>query len=178
MKASLFIANPGFHFTIRSVMVFPKTHSPPTPSFSYKRHQPEKTLLHKLIQENLLTFYQQMNRDYENGLPEFVKREFDGFLKCRVLANGFLRVQCTSCNHEKLVAFSCKKRGFCLSCGVGKMAETATYLTDKVFPKKPMRQWVLTFPFQLRLRPQGYGRDFRACQQNPVCLSHQKSMAD
>ena len=30
------------------------------------------------------------------------------------------------------------------------MAETATHLTDRVFPKKPMRQWVLTFPFQLR----------------------------
>ena len=30
------------------------------------------------------------------------------------------------------------------------MAETASHLTDKVFPRKPMRQWVLTFPFQLR----------------------------
>ena len=30
------------------------------------------------------------------------------------------------------------------------MAESATHLVDEVFPKKPMRQWVLTFPFQLR----------------------------
>ena len=88
-----------------------------------------------------------MDRDYENGLPEFVKKEFDGFLKCGVLAHGFLRVQCISCKHEKLVAFSCKKRGFCPSCGARRMAETAAHLTDKVFPKKPMRQWVLTFPF-------------------------------
>ncbi len=30
------------------------------------------------------------------------------------------------------------------------MAESATHLVDEVFPKKPMRQWVLTFPFELR----------------------------
>ncbi len=30
------------------------------------------------------------------------------------------------------------------------MAESATHLIDEVFPKKPMRQWVLTFPFELR----------------------------
>ncbi len=91
-----------------------------------------------------------MDRDYEKGLPEFVRKEFDEFLKCGVLAHGFLRVQCTSCNHEKLVAFSCKKRGFCPSCGARRMAEAATHLVDEVFPEKPMRQWVLTFPFQLR----------------------------
>ncbi len=30
------------------------------------------------------------------------------------------------------------------------MAEAATHLVDEVFPEKPMRQWVLTFPFHLR----------------------------
>ena len=30
------------------------------------------------------------------------------------------------------------------------MAESAAHLVDEVFPKKPMRQWVLSFPFQLR----------------------------
>ncbi len=33
------------------------------------------------------------------------------FLKCGILANGFLRVRCDECHHEKLVAFSCKRRG-------------------------------------------------------------------
>ena len=36
-----------------------------------------------------MTFYQRMDQDYENGLPEFVKKEFDEFLKCGVLAHGF-----------------------------------------------------------------------------------------
>ena len=75
----------------------------------YQRRRPEKTLLYKLIQENLLTFYEHMEREYEGGLPEFVKKEFDEFLKCGILGHGFLRARCESCHHEKLVAFSCKR---------------------------------------------------------------------
>ena len=31
------------------------------------------------------------------------------------------------------------------------MAESAAHLVDEVFPPKPLRQWVLSFPFPLRL---------------------------
>ena len=50
-------------------------------------------------------------------LPDYVVREFDDYLKCGRLEHGFLRVRCESCHHEKRVAFSCKRRGFCPSCG-------------------------------------------------------------
>ena len=30
------------------------------------------------------------------------------------------------------------------------MAESAALLVDEVFPHQPVRQWVLSFPFQLR----------------------------
>ena len=30
------------------------------------------------------------------------------------------------------------------------MAENAAHLVDKVFPHRPLRQWVLSFPYQLR----------------------------
>ncbi|ARX22851.1 hypothetical protein AM393_28980 (plasmid) [Klebsiella pneumoniae] len=63
---------------------------------------------------------------------------------------GFLRVRCESCHAEHLVAFSCKRRGFCPSCGARRMAESAALLVDEVLPEQPMRQWVLSFPFQLR----------------------------
>ncbi|NUV05099.1 putative transposase [Escherichia coli] len=43
-----------------------------------------------------------------------------------------------------------KRRGFCPSCGARRMAESAALLIDEVFPKEPIRQWVLSFPFQLR----------------------------
>ena len=34
-----------------------------------------------------------------------------------------------------LVAFSCKRRGFCPSCGTRRMAESAALLADTVFPE-------------------------------------------
>ena len=122
-----------------------------SPAVSYQRHRPEKTTLYKLIQENLLDFYHHIENEQEKQLPHFVKKEFEEFLKCGLLAYGFLRLQCQSCRREKLVAFSCKRRGFCPSCGAKRMAESAALLVDEVFPHKPLRQWVLSFPFPLRL---------------------------
>jgi len=84
------------------------------------------------------------------SLPSYVQREFKDFLQCGRLEYGFLRVRCEDCHHERLVAFSCKQRGFCLSCGARRMAESAALLVDEVFPEVPIRQWVLSFPFQLR----------------------------
>ena len=117
----------------------------------YQRHQPEKTLLYKLIQKNLLHFYHQVEKEQEKELPYFVKKEFEEFLKCGLLSYGFLRLQCQSCKQERLLAFSCKRRGFCPSCGAKRMAEMASHLVDEVLPYKPLRQWVLSFPFPLRL---------------------------
>ena len=42
------------------------------------------------------------------------------------------------------------------------MAESAALLVDEVFPEQPIRQWVLSFPFQLRFlfasRPELMGK--------------------
>jgi len=83
-------------------------------------------------------------------LPAYVTKEFDEYLKCGMLEHGFLRVRCESCHDEKLVAFSCKKRGFCPSCGARRMADSAALLVDEILPHQPMRQWVLSVPFPLR----------------------------
>lgn len=95
------------------------------------------------------------------GLALHVQQEFAEYLKCGRLEHGFLWVQCTECHHEHLVAFSCKRRGFCPSCGARHMAESAALLVDEVLPEQPIRQWVLSFPFQLRFlfasRPQLMG---------------------
>ena len=48
------------------------------------------------------------------------------------------------------MAFSCKRRGFCPSCGTRRIVESAAHLVDHVFPEAPVRQFVLTFPFPLR----------------------------
>jgi hypothetical protein len=70
-------------------------------------------------------------------LPGFVKEEFDAFLDCGILAGRFPRLRCADCAHEMLVAFSCKRRGFCPSCGARRMAETAAHLVDTSSPGCP-----------------------------------------
>ena len=83
-------------------------------------------------------------------MPQFVKDEFDAYLACGILAHGFMRMRCEGCARELLVAFSCKLRGICPSCGTRRMAETAAYLVDNILPRVPVRQWVLSFPIPLR----------------------------
>ena len=94
-------------------------------AFSYERRRPEETTLYQVVQQQLETFLAQVEAKTGTGLPEFVKDEFASFLECGILAHGFLRVRCAGCAHEKLVAFSCKRRGFCPSCGARRMAESA-----------------------------------------------------
>ena len=71
--------------------------------------------------------------------------------RCGILAHGFLRLRCGECGHDKLLAFSCKRRGFCPSCGARRMSQTAAHLVDHVIPHVPVRQWVLSLPIPLRV---------------------------
>jgi ribosomal protein S27E len=127
----------------------------------YVRHRPERTLLYQIVEEYLPEFRAHL---VQKGieLPEFVEQEFDAYLACGRLEHGFLRVRCDQCHAEQLVAFSCKKRGFCPSCGARRMAETAALLVDQILPEQPLRQWVLSVPYPLRFlfasRPDVMGR--------------------
>ncbi len=127
----------------------------------YQRHRPENSLLYQIVDEYYPTFTAHL-AEQGRELPGYVQREFEEFLKCGRLKHGFLRVRCESCHAEHLVAFSCKRRGFCPSRGTRRMAESAALLVDEVLPEQPMRQWVLSFPFQLRFlfasRPEIMGR--------------------
>jgi len=115
----------------------------------YQRHQPETTLLYKVVEQHYPAFLAHLEAEGRN-LPDYVQQEFTDYLRCGRLEHGFLRVRCESCHHEKLVAFSCKRRGFCPSCGARRMVESAALLVDEVLPARPIRQWVLTVPFPLR----------------------------
>jgi ribosomal protein S27E len=115
----------------------------------YQRHRPENTLLYQLV-ERYYPKFQLLLSEQETPLPYYVQNEFEAYLKYGRLEYGFLRVQCERCHHERLVAFSCKKRGFCPSCGARRMADNAALLVDEILPPVDMRQWVISFPFQLR----------------------------
>ena len=115
----------------------------------YIRHRPETTLLYQIVQEYWPEFQAEL-ASHDKYLPAYVTKEFDEYLKCGRLEHGFLRVRCETCHDEKLVAFSCKKRGFCPSCGARRMTDSAALLVDEILPHQPMRQWVLSVPFPLR----------------------------
>ena len=115
----------------------------------YIRHRPETTLLYQIVREYWPEFQAEL-ASHGRHLPAYVTKEFDEYLKCGRLEYGFLRVRCDTCHDEKLVAFSCKNRGFCPSCGARRMADSAALLVDEILPYQPMRQWVLSVPFPLR----------------------------
>ena len=150
----------------------------------YERHRPERTPLYALVEEQCPRFLQRLE-DEGVSLPHFVREEFEAYLECGRLEYGFLRVKCDACRHEKLVAFSCKRRGFCPSCGARCMAETAAHLVEHVLPEQPIRQWVLSFPYPLRFlfatRPavltQVLGIVYRAVQPPAVQIGNPADLA-
>lgn len=115
----------------------------------YQRHRPEQSLLYRLIERYYPALVEHLAAQ-DRSLPESVQQEFEAFLKCGRLEHGFLRVRCERCHVETLMAFSCKRRGFCPSCGARRMVESAALLTDEVLPREPLRQWVLSVPYPLR----------------------------
>ena len=110
--------------------------SPTAAPSAYVRHRPENTALYNLVEEYAEAFFARMGEEGAS-LPAFVLDEFERYLRCGRLEEGFLRVVCTGCRHEHLVAFSCKCRGFCPSCGARRMVESAAGLVDHVLPHVP-----------------------------------------
>jgi hypothetical protein len=76
----------------------------------YERHRPEATLLYQLVERHYPAFREALAEQGRQP-PAYVQEEFAAYLKCGRLEHGFLRVRCTACHAERLVAFSCKRRG-------------------------------------------------------------------
>ena len=108
---------------------------PPLEPFSpaYVPRDPSTTVLYRVVADHLETFLASLAADPDaRGLPAYVEREFYDYLQCGVLAHGFLRLGCDTFHHELLLAFSCKRRGFCPSCAGRRMAQTAAHLVERV----------------------------------------------
>jgi hypothetical protein len=121
------------------------------PSTTYAPRCPDAEVLYQVVRDHLETFLAQAAslRDGD-GVPPFVEHAFRQFLRCGWLAGGFARFRCAGCGLDRLVAFSCKGRGLCPSCGGRRMAEGAAHLVDRVLPDVPIRHWVLSLPYHLR----------------------------
>ena len=79
-------------------------------------------------------------------IPEVVHK----FLECGNLERGFARIRCDHCEHEYLLAFSCKSRWFCPSCHQKNVQTTARFILDQVVAAVPHRHYVLAIPRMLR----------------------------
>ncbi|WP_437895588.1 transposase zinc-binding domain-containing protein [Sorangium sp. So ce124] len=116
----------------------------------YERRRPEKTTLYEIVRDNVETLYGAIDDGaIAVRIPKHAKKELEAYLDCGLLCRGFARLRCERCEESRLVAFSCKGRGFCPSCLGGRMCATAANLIEDVLPEVALRQWVLTFPVRL-----------------------------
>jgi len=116
---------------------------------AYQPRRPHETALYRLVKEHGDEFLGHARDAYDGPLPRYVEKELRGYLRCGDFSRGFVHLQCANCKHDLLVAFSCKNRGLCPSCAGRRMAAQAAHLVDCVLPAVPIRQYVLSFPFEL-----------------------------
>jgi hypothetical protein len=109
----------------------------------YRRRRPERSVLHRAVREGWPQVAESMR------LPPRVHEEVRRYLQCGDLRRGFTVVRCDACRESELVAFSCKSRAWCPSCGARRAHEAAQHL-DEVLPRVGFRQWTLSVPFGLR----------------------------
>jgi hypothetical protein len=117
---------------------------------AYRPRRPTETVLYGLVREHLASFLAHARESHDGGVPRYVEAELRAYLKCGVFSEGFTRCHCDACGHDLLVAFSCKGRSVCPSCCGRRMANVAAHLVDRVLPDVPVRQFVLSLPFELR----------------------------
>jgi hypothetical protein len=108
---------------------------------------PHATALHQAVREGWPEVWQQAER--RDGLPRRIRKEVEQYLACGDVRRGFALLRCDGCRGTELLAFSCKQRGLCPSCGARRSHQTAAHLGE-VLPRVPYRQWTLSIPFALR----------------------------
>ena len=143
---------------------------PSTTPGVYRRRRPEATALYEVVRDNLETLLAAIDDGaLAVRIPKHARQELLAYLDCGLLCRGFARLKCRGCAETRLVAFSCKGRGFCPSCMGRRMCATAANLIERVLPPEtPLRQWVLTFPFPWRPR---LAQEREACPRGMVSCS-------
>ncbi len=78
---------------------------------AYRRRTPETEPLYRVLSEHVETFVER-TRSSDRQLPVHVEEELRAYLRCGILAHGFLRVRCEDCAEDRVVAFSCQRRSY------------------------------------------------------------------
>lgn len=108
---------------------------------SGRRRAPEASTLHEAFRRGWPSV--------SGLLPRHLQEEASRFLACGDVRFGFVEVACASCDDARLVAFSCKGRGWCPSCTTRRALDTGAHL-EAVLPRVAHRQWTLSLPMALR----------------------------
>ena len=95
----------------------------------YQRHEPEKTVLYQSVARSWPLVSAIYTANDEPAAPH-IESEFKRFVRCGILQYGFVRLRCSGCDKERVVAYSCKCRGFCASCGSKRMEQTGLFKRD------------------------------------------------
>lgn len=102
-------------------------------AITYERRRPEAATLYEVVRDNLETLYGAIDEGaLDVRVPKHAKKELEAFLDCGLLCRGFARLLCESCGESRVVAWSCKGRGFCPSCMGRRMCATSANLIENV----------------------------------------------
>lgn len=112
----------------------------------YRPRRPEKTVLFEVVKKHYKTWHNKA----EDPVPQYIEKEFKGYLECGILAKGFACARCEDCRQEFIIGLPCKGRGICPSCNARAMVQTAANLLENVIPRVPIRQFVMSFPMRIR----------------------------
>jgi len=123
-------------------------------ALQYRRRKPQYGPYYQCIEDS----YEEFKRSYERNfnkkygyLRSHIEKVIYQYLDCGILHNGFARVKCKECNHEYLLAYSCKRRHFCPSCHAKRVVEFGEWLCGNVLKKVPHRHFVFSIPKILRI---------------------------
>lgn len=140
-------------------------------SRQYRRRTPETTPLSGVIsscREELKRVWEDIFQHQYGALRDEVTEAFERYLECGILAHGCARARCENprCNHSELIAFSCKIRNLCPSCGAKRAVLFAENLVENVLKPHEHRHSVFTLPKRVRpffkFRRDLHGRVYRA----------------
>ena len=119
----------------------------------YKQRQPETSVVYRIVyhgHEDLQLVWEPRFQHQYGCLRDEVVKTFSEYLNCGILAHGAARVYCDGCKHSLLIAFSCKRRGVCPSCGAKRAVKFAEHIHSEVIEDVPHRHTVFTIPKRLR----------------------------
>jgi hypothetical protein len=129
-------------------------HAPDTVLPIYRPRRPWTTALYQVVDRHFETFaavYDDRFAPRYGPWRPVVRTTAEAFLDCGRFEGGFARLRCDSWGTERLLAFSCRRRGLCPSCAARTAALTAARLVETVLLPVPHRQVVLTIPKRLRI---------------------------